>query len=166
VVEENEITNNWTVGVLFNTLAPEFPTSSIAIHNNNISGNWYGQIVRRWNELATLDMSGNWLGTNNPVKVTGNSSEPGYAAQIPTSLGGTATPPATPAADIYEVNTPHRVDYSPWLDSGTDISPEYGFQGDYSNLHVDADSPQAGPDGRISEALALLTSVGTIHVRP
>ncbi|HTF87032.1 MAG TPA: MopE-related protein [Planctomycetota bacterium] len=42
------------------------------------------------------------------------------------------------------------VDYTPWLDSGIDtVVP--GFQGDFSNLHVDDDSPQTGAATRIQE---------------
>ena len=41
------------------------------------------------------------------------------------------------------------VDYSPWLDSGTDTDPAAGFQGDFSVLLVDDDSPQSGSGGRM-----------------
>jgi len=57
------------------------------------------------------------------------------------------------------------VDFSPWLDDGTDTSPDPGFQGDFSALWLDAASPQTGGLGRIQEGLGLLAG-STLYVRP
>ncbi len=56
------------------------------------------------------------------------------------------------------------VDYTPWLDVGDDLG-DPGFQGDFSELWVDADSPQTGADGRIEEGINLVTA-STVNVLP
>ena len=57
-----------------------------------------------------------------------------------------------------------NVDYSPWLDTGTDTSTDAGFQGDFSGLHVSGASPQAGTGGAIQEGIDLATDGGTVFV--
>ncbi|HPM84378.1 MAG TPA: right-handed parallel beta-helix repeat-containing protein, partial [Candidatus Anammoximicrobium sp.] len=53
------------------------------------------------------------------------------------------------------------VDYTPWLNSGTEdpvTGGAPGFQGDFSYLHVSAASPQTGTTGSIQEAIDLLAN--------
>jgi CSLREA domain-containing protein len=146
-VVENFITNNWTVGVLFldgsgGTNIPVQSARHSTFSNNDLSGNWYGQIVDRQSggsipapgTTNLKNFRGNWYGTTSPVVTTANSAEPGYAAQIPVEFGGTATPPggqpdiAGPASANFK--------YTPFLLSGTDTNVETtpgrgtnGFQG-------------------------------------
>ncbi|MDD3643254.1 MAG: right-handed parallel beta-helix repeat-containing protein, partial [Candidatus Krumholzibacteria bacterium] len=55
------------------------------------------------------------------------------------------------------------VDYTPWLDAGTDTSVDPGFQGDYSVLHASALSPQVGYAGRVQEGVDLVSG-STLYV--
>ncbi|WP_460484375.1 hypothetical protein, partial [Escherichia coli] len=65
VVTENEITDNWTMGLLFNFNNAGLYTTSVQITNNDISGNWYGEVQNRWAvENAVMNVSGNWFGTS------------------------------------------------------------------------------------------------------
>ena len=57
------------------------------------------------------------------------------------------------------------IDYTPWLDKGDDLSADPGFQGDYSVLWVDDDSPQSGSTGRINEGIGLVTG-SLVNVAP
>jgi CSLREA domain-containing protein len=146
-VMENFITNNWTVGVLFldassGTNSPRQSATASAFTNNNISANWYGQIVDRQSggslpapgTTNLKNFRGNWLGSTAPVVTTANSAEPGYAAQIPTAYGGTATAPGG-QPDIAGPASAN-IKYIPFLQSGTDTNVETtpgrgtnGFQG-------------------------------------
>lgn len=137
---ENTITDNWTLGVLFleasgGTNSPVQSALNSTFNNNNISGNWYGQIQDRQSggslpAPGTTNMKNfecNWYGTTNPVKTNANSSEPGYAAQIPVAYGGSATPPGG-QPDVLGTAA-DNLDYLLFLVSGTDNAPATpGFQ--------------------------------------
>ncbi len=79
------------------------------------------------------DASGNWWGSNDPATVNALAN------------GGTL------------------VDYTPWLDIGTDNRPGIGFEGDFSALHVDDDSPQTGLVGIVQEGIDLVDG-STVYV--
>lgn len=181
-VVENEITNNWTVGVLFldassGTNSPVQTALNSNFSNNSISGNWYGQIVDRQTGGSLpapgdnlKNFGGNWLGTTNPVISTANSAEPGYSAQIPVAFGGTAVPPGG-QPDIAGTAS-GNVDFSPFLDSGLDTNVEttlgrgtYGFQGSLAALGVSAASPQAnGSSSNIQEGIDQVNAGGTLNI--
>jgi fibronectin-binding autotransporter adhesin len=74
--------------------------------------------------------------------------------------------PRAAVATLTEGAHAFSIDYTPWLDSGTDSDLiTAGFQGNFNNLHVDDDSPQVGATGRISEGINLLTATGTVQVK-
>ncbi len=165
-VTENDIADNWTVGVLFldgssGTNTPVQSAANSTFFNNNISGNWYGQIVDRQNGgllpapgTNIKNFSGNWFGTNSPNITSADSTEPGYAGQIPTAFGGVAVAPGG-QPDVLGPAVAN-FDITPYLDGGTDTGAAYGFQGDFSHLDVTAQLAQTGATGRISEAHGLL----------
>ncbi len=166
-VTENAINDNRTVGVLFleasgGTNSPPQQAVGSTFFNNSISGNWYGQVVDRQagGSVPTpgtnvKNFSGNWFGSNAPVVTTNPSGEPAYSVLIPTYANGTATPPASAAANIAGAGSAN-IDLTSYLDSGLDTDVEYGFQGDFSKLHVVATGAQAGSTGRITEGVTLL----------
>lgn len=144
-VEENYITDNWTIGVLFldgsgGTNSPVQQAAGSRFNNNDISDNWYGQVQDRQSGGALLppgsntkDFRSNWFGVPVPTVGSTNSAEPGYAAQIPVTFGGTATPPGG-QPDILGTASANVL-WAPSFTSGVDIAPtEYGFQGDFDSL--------------------------------
>ena len=57
-----------------------------------------------------------------------------------------------------------NVDYTPWLEKGNDLYPtSIGFQGDFADIWVDDDSPQAGSVTRIQEGVDMVTG-STVNV--
>jgi len=82
---------------------------------------------------ALVDASGNWWGSNVAATVRARAN------------GGT------------------NVDYTPWLDSGTNNAAGIGFDGDFSVLWVDDDSLQAGATGRVQEGVNLVSG-STVNV--
>lgn len=124
--------------------------------NNCISGNaGNGVEVANGGAVGSIldnDLSGNALGANNSTGVDINASGNWW--------GG-----STPASVSAEVSA--NVDYTPWLAVGTDTSGDCtdGFQGDFSTLHVDDDSPQTGSTGRIQEGIDMVTA-STVIVEP
>ena len=88
------------------------------------------------------------------IRVTG-------AYSSPLNASGNWWGISTPAGVAAEVSA--NVDYTPWLDSGTDTSADPGFQGDFSTLHVDDDSPQTGTAGYIQEGINMVSG-STVYV--
>jgi len=180
-VVENDIADNWTVGILFldasgGTNVPVQTALNCNFSNNNLGGNWYGQIVDRQSggslpapgTTNLKNFSGNWYGTNAPVVSTVNSAEPGYAALIPTTIpGGTATPPGGQPDILGPASG--NFDYTPYLDVGTDTNVETvmgrgtnGFQGSFDLLNVISSNAQTSMTGRIQEGVNLVNTSGTV----
>jgi hypothetical protein len=181
-VVENDISNNWTIGVLFldasmGSNAPVQTSLNSTFSNNNISDNWYGQIVDRQSGGALpaagttnlKNFSGNWLGTTSPVITTANSAEPGYDVQIPVAYGGSAVPPGGQPDVAGSASA--NFDITPLLSSGTDTDVEttpgrgtFGFQGDFSGLTVTSQLAQTGAASRIQEGVNRVTLGGAVNI--
>lgn len=171
VIEENFITNNWTMGLLYRCEGCGVNPSPLTVRNNNISGNWYSEIEFREPAGSSLvNMSGNYLGTTAPTRVTTTSGEPPYyhpsnPYQVPAAYGGVG-PLSVPPASHPTIAGPQsaRVDYSPFLNSGVDAQPATpGFQGNFTNVTVNADSPQAfGLANNIQEGIGAAVAPGTV----
>ncbi|MFA4854631.1 MAG: right-handed parallel beta-helix repeat-containing protein, partial [Candidatus Omnitrophota bacterium] len=109
--------------------------TNVVIFGNSIENNEAGIYYNNTGASVVLDASGNWWGTTDQATIS--------------SLA----------------NSGVKVDYTPWLNSGTDTTPlTPGFQGDFSTLNVSAASPQAGATGRIQEGINLVTAAGTVNV--
>jgi hypothetical protein len=140
-VINNFIKDNWTIGLLFldgsgGTNIPVQSASSCFFNNNDISGNWYGDIQDRQSGGSLpapgtnlKNFSCNWYGVIPPVTSTSNSAEPGYSAQIPVAYGGTAVPPVGPQPDVLGTASANLV-YIPYLTFGADLGgiTNDGFQ--------------------------------------
>lgn len=182
VLEENSIVDNRTVGILFldasgGSNSPVQSAANSQFFNNNISGNWYGQIVDRQvggslpapGTTNLKNFSGNWLGSASPVISTANSAEPSYAALLPVEFGGSATAPGGQPDVCGPASA--NFDITPLLASATDTDVEtsldrgtLGFQGDFSGLVSLAEGAQTLADSRIQEALDLLADGGDLTV--
>ncbi len=141
-MQENFITNNWTVGVLFldassGSNSPAQSASSSTFNNNDISGNWYGEVVDRQTG-GSLPAPGsnlknfncNWFGASStPTSSNANSSEPGYSSLIPVIFGGSSTPPAPGTYPDILGTASANIDVTTWIINGTDNSGStIGFQ--------------------------------------
>ncbi len=137
---ENEINDNWTAGLLFldassGSNSPLQQALNSTFSSNQISGNWYGDIVDRQSG-GSLPAPGttniknfecNWFGVTSPVVSTANSSEPGYSDLIPELYGGTSNPPGGQPNILGTASA--NFDYISWLVNGTDNDgATLGFQ--------------------------------------
>jgi len=172
-VMHNQITDNWTLGVLFidgsgGTNVPAQRSIGSTFTDNDISGNWYGGIVDRQagGSLPAAgtnikNFSGNWLGTTSPVFSSSGSTEPGYGALIPVEFGGTATPPSG-VPDVVGVGA-DNVDVTPFLDSGVDTDVAFGFQGGHGSVAITDLGAQTGSASRLQEGVDLVDVAGVVR---
>jgi hypothetical protein len=113
--------------------------STITVYNNSFAdgGQQAGaKAVVNQATVGTADASVNWWGFNDPVSVKAAA------------------------------NAGVAVDFTPWLDVGTDYEPGTpGFQGYFGVLNVDDDSPQIGATGRIQEGVDLVLA-SQVNIMP
>ena len=148
------------------------PISNISILNNFITGNGTGVLVSpaatniKVNANSIADNSVSGLGNlgSNVVDASGNwwgSSAGPRTAENPNGTGDAINGNSDGTSDNSS-----NVDYTPWLNSGTDTDTTTpGFQGDYSSLTVTDNGGQTGSTGRIQEAVDLANAGGTVIVQ-
>lgn len=110
VIANNIIRNNFTHGILFNAdFGAEVVLTNVQISENAIYGNWYSGINYQNNTNQAINSSSftgysatcNHFGAaTQPVISAVATSEPGYAAQVPSQYGGTAPGSAIDVAGL------------------------------------------------------------------
>jgi parallel beta-helix repeat protein len=137
------------------------PSQNVDLENNTFY----------YNEIAIPDEIANGLRILSGIDPTtihasGNSFVDGGAQTGAYAVLNQATGTADASANWWGTNVASEipgksdgaVDYTPWLDVGTDTDPgAIGFQGDFSVLNVDDDSPQTGTTCRVQEGVDLVT---------
>lgn len=189
-ITNNFITNFVSAVRIRNTITPT-EISQISLLYNHLAGNRVGvvndgQVVGGFR--GVFNASFNWWGDREAQNVAnyvdGQNTPTGVLcgtanANCNTNFNqGFAVTPAN-----LNLPTTPSVDYTPWLDVGTDISTAVGFQPNLSYLHVDRASPQSpgnagthcratgvaplplcGTYGRVGEALEQILDNGTIFI--
>jgi hypothetical protein len=146
------------------------PSDNVTVENNTFEFNAISapdELSHGLRILAGIDAT--------TITVSDNSFDDGGAQAGAMGVVNQATGVADASGNWWGSNTAGSVsaaanggvdvDYTPWLDVGTDTSADPGFQGDFSTLHVDDDSPQSGALGRIQEGVDLVTA-STVNVLP
>ncbi len=142
-INQNSITGGVNPAIRIRQNFSLTPNSNITANNNFLTGNQYAIQVDADGLGTTLDarfndMSGSTTGSilNADADSTVNASGSYFGTDVL----------ATVSAGISGL-----VDYTPYLNLGTDTSAAAGFQGDFSDLTVHAAGAQSGMTGRITE---------------
>ncbi len=151
-------------------------TASSALRNMTIRNSTVGLLVSGYSASATLNNSwvtgnGDAIQAANGAVVTAFENDLSGSSHLAVNnttgalldASGNWLGSNTPAGAAAAVSA--DVDYTPWLNGaagGKSALP--GFQGDFSALNVDDDSPQNGTLGRIQEGVNLAASGGTVYV--
>ncbi len=126
-ITDNTIANNWTIGLVMYSSGLAANLSTVDVSGNTFDANWYTEVLVKDGTLltGTLDVTNNTF-TDSPVTFSTSSSstlsEPGFAAQHPVVLGGTATKPVQeyPTLRIYNTANATLAFTSPTLDVNGD----------------------------------------------
>lgn len=137
----------------------------------NASGNWWGDASGPSTAKMGSTLAEHVLSLANPNRCDVDEMTNGRdASQYAEAATGSRRLPVQSDVDNTEIGTGDAlygsVDYTPWLDVGTDTEPSTpGFQGDFSVLWVDDDSPQIGAVERIQEGVNVVVS-STVNLAP
>jgi parallel beta-helix repeat protein len=130
---------------------------NITVTGNDISGNRHGIYV--WtgfgSNLSGTTVADNSLAGNTVAGVINTNS-----AVLDASGNWWGTNVAANVANAAGAG----VDFSPWLDAGTDSDPTTAFAGSFATLDVGTGGTQTGSTGRIQEGVNLVSAGGTVNV--
>lgn len=155
-----------SVGVYITTdlISWGYADISVDFRNNAVTGFETGVVLTAdpqfWNPYPWVDRAANAVFFDNGI--AGNlavGTQGTYSCDASANWWGTSDAAAVKAL----VNGGTVADFTPWMHAGTDTSTDPGFQGDFSYLHVDEDSPQTGTKGRIQEGIDLVSG-STVQV--
>jgi len=163
-IADNEIYDNEKNGIYMGPMNSNHTLSGNVIRDNGWDGiridleeQYYGGGYPVYDRTSNIVATNNSIhGNNLGAQVVGFPTN-GFVLDASGNWWGTNTP-ASVAAEVSA-----NVDYTPWLDSGTDTSADPGFQGDFSALHVDDDSPQTGLTGYVQEGIDMVSG-STVYV--
>jgi hypothetical protein len=161
----NNVITGWETGVYGEQKTGY--TLTLALTNNNLANNTAGITTA---SLALADQGQKQVAHPRSVSADGALQKRGTRTQPQAPLTAAVVDASAnwwgtnSAAGVAALVT-SDVDYTPWLNNGTDTAPATpGFQGDFSTLDVGAASPQTGSTGAIQEAVNLVTTGGTVNV--
>jgi parallel beta-helix repeat protein len=135
-------------------------TEDCVVEENTISDCDYGVSVADFSQA--FDPSSNVIFNNSIENTHFLAIENTEATVINASGNWLGSSLATTVAASV---SPASVDYTPWLNSGSDSSGAPGFQSDFATVWVDDDSPQTGAIARVQEGVNLVSS-STVNVLP
>ncbi|MCC3158820.1 right-handed parallel beta-helix repeat-containing protein [Hymenobacter sp. 15J16-1T3B] len=110
--------------------------------------------IRAVNLTNPANVALNWLGSNVISDIRGASGTGGLVRTLTPGFGFPEVSSSAPTG---------RLQFSPFLNSPTDVSVEFGFQPDLSYLRVAANVPDALPAGNMQEAAVAILDGGTIE---
>jgi hypothetical protein len=153
----NTVSENGTVGYYLNTYGDG--ELHVSLSNDVVSGQTNGiqiedNFVGSTTSLYDLAFHGNSIvGTSKSINNT-------LSTLFDASGNWLGSNTTSGVASAVSAN----IDYTPWLNSGTDTNPgTAGFQGDFSTLWVDDNCPQTGSTGRIQEGINLVSG-STVNI--
>lgn len=135
----------------------------LVIRNNYFQGTYGLGIVLDPNSLAPGSINGVDIWDNSFSGASTLSVDNHYATVL--DAGGNWWGTSEPGDVRAQVSS--NVDFSPWLAAGTDAEPSTpGFQGDFSALWVDDESPRTGTTFWIQEGIDTVLAGGEVTAAP
>jgi parallel beta-helix repeat protein len=171
-ISDNDVYDNTKNGLYFGPMNRDHTITGNNIHGNGWDGfrldleGWYyssayfGGAYANAQYASTSNIefgSGAIHGNTDDGAIVVGTPLNGFVLDASANWWGSADP--TTVASVVDGD----IDYTPWLGSGTDTSTDPGFQGDFSELWVDDDSPQTGSATRLQEGHDLATG-STVNV--